>query len=316
MVCYSPLRSWRSKTVNPSGKRSMVFNPKFALQPDDPQNTPCGQCVGCKLNKSIQWATRCVHESTLYSDNCFITLTYDDRHLPEGNSLDHSHFQKFMKKLRDRIDYIGSDGVNPVRYYMCGEYGEKNGRPHFHACLFNFDFSDKVLWSMPNGNRLYISSLLSELWPQGFSTIGDVTFESAAYCARYIVQKKNISDASPISAQMEWAMKYVDWDTGLIRTPEYNQPSRRPGLARGYFDKFSTDFFPHDYVVINGRKFKPPRFYDNLLELSRPYEFDAIKDRRQILAKNNIDNNTLSRLNVREQVKLAQLNQLSRDKEF
>jgi len=316
MPCYSPIRAWRSKSLNPTGKRSLVFNRALALQPDDPLSIPCRQCIGCRLDKSVQWAARCVHESTLYPDNCFITLTYTDKYLPEGNSLDHSHFQKFMKKLRDRSNYVGSDGVNPIRYYMCGEYGSKNGRPHFHACLFNYSFTDKVLWKEPNGNRLYISKTLDELWSKGFSTVGDVTFESAAYIARYIVDKLNISSASSVSDRMRWAMKYVDWDTGLIRNPEYNQPSRRPGLAKVFFEKFSTDFFPHDYVVINGRKFKPPKYYDGLLEVTRPYEFDAIKERRQSLIKSAVDNNTFDRLYAREQVKLAQFNQLKRDKEF
>lgn len=316
MPCYHPLRAWYSKYVNPTGKRSLVFASSAAAQPDSPISIPCSQCIGCRLERSRQWAVRCCHESTLYSDNCFITLTYDDAFLPEGKTLVHADFQKFMKSLRDMFDYVGSDGVNPIRYYMCGEYGTLNGRPHYHACLFNFDFSDKTLWKISNSNRLYVSEILSKLWKKGFCTIGDVTFESASYVARYITDKLTISDASPISAQMRWAHKYVDWDTGIVRADEYNQPSRRPGLAKGFFDLYSSDIFPHDYIIVNGVKQRPPKYYDGLLELTRPYEFDQIKDLRYInstTSQNVVDNNRSDRLYVREQVKLAQFKQLNRN---
>ena len=294
----------------------MVFNVRQALEPDAPQSIPCGQCLGCRLERSRQWAVRCCHEAHLYRDNCFITLTYDDAYLPEGNTLVHSHFQNFMKSLRDKFRYVGSDKINPIRYYMCGEYGSKNGRPHYHACLFNFDFEDKELWRVANGNRLYISDTLDKLWKKGFCTVGDVTFESAAYVARYIADKLTVSSASPIDAQMRWLHKYVDTDTGLIRSEEYNQPSRRPGLGKGFFDKFSTEIFPQDFIYINGVKMRPPKYYDGLLKLTRPYEFDCLKDIREINAKtshNYVDNNDSRRLRDREAVKMAQFKQLKRD---
>ena len=158
---------------------------------------------------------RCHHEASLYQDNCFITLTYSDEHLPSDKSLHVDHFQKFMKRLRKRF----GEGV---RYYHCGEYGEKYMRPHYHACLFNFDFPDKKIWKENNGNRLYISESLSELWPFGFVTIGDVTFESAAYVARYIMKKVNGDLA-------ESHYERVDWDTGEVYhlKPEYTTMSRR-----------------------------------------------------------------------------------------
>lgn len=279
----------------------MVFNRSSALQPDDPIHLPCGQCIGCRLERSRQWAVRCLHEASLYDNNCFITLTYNDKHLPPDRSLDVSVFQKFMKRLRFKY----SDQT--IRFFHCGEYGELNGRPHYHACIFNFDFPDKEVWKISNGHRLYVSKSLEELWEFGFSTIGDVTFESAAYVARYIM-KKITGDAA------EAHYERIDPTTGLVTRlkPEYTTMSRRPGIGKGFFDQFSTDFYPHDYVVVNGVKVRPPKYYDGLLELTRPYEFDAIKERREVNSFLHVDNNTPDRLRVREQVKLAQLSQLKR----
>jgi hypothetical protein len=98
---------------------------------------PCGQCIGCRLERSRQWAMRCLHESSLYDRNAFVTLTYDDEHLPPGGSLNYPDFQRFMKRLR-------KNSKSPIRFYMGGEYGESTLRPHFHVCLFGYDFPDKV----------------------------------------------------------------------------------------------------------------------------------------------------------------------------
>ena len=146
---------------------------------------PCGQCIGCRLERSRQWAMRCLHEASLYDRNAFITLTYDDSHLPPGGSLSYPDFQRFMKRLRRRIG-------SKVRFYAGGEYGEQGTiRPHFHACLFGYDFPDKVFFKRSaSGDKLYTSKLLESLWPYGISSVGDVTFQSAAYIARYCVAKR------------------------------------------------------------------------------------------------------------------------------
>ena len=144
---------------------------------------PCGQCRGCRLERSRQWAMRCLHESSLHDQNSFITLTYDDAHLPEGGTLVYSDFQKFLKRLRKRV------GV-PIRFYMGAEYGEKFKRPHYHACIFGFDFPDRIYFKKTSsGEKIYTSKILESLWPYGHSSVGNVTFESAAYIARYCVQK-------------------------------------------------------------------------------------------------------------------------------
>jgi hypothetical protein len=324
MPCFYPLTAWYSKEVNPSGRRSMVFNNKYALQPDDPINLPCGRCVGCRLERSKQWAIRCYHEASMYDNNCFITLTFAPEHLENRCnpwSVDVRDFQLFMKRLRKKFVpknpycsetqkelYDRFREENAIRFFHCGEYGDLNRRPHYHACLFNFDFEDKELWKITDaGSRLYISDTLSELWPYGFSTIGDVTFESAAYVARYIM-KKITGDAAE--------EHYLNKETGEILSPEYITMSRNPGIASKWLEEYMDDVYPHDYVVVNGVKCKPPKFYDSRLQLSRPYEFDEIKDRREINYKTcqkSVDNNTRERLNVRETCTLARLKKLERN---
>lgn len=264
---------------------------------------PCGQCIGCRLERSRQWAMRCLHESTLYENNCFITLTYDDSNLPAGGSLDYSDFQKFMKRLRKRVK-------SPVRFYMGGEYGQ-NGtiRPHFHACLFGYDFFDKVYYKKTSsGEKIYTSKLLESLWPYGLSSVGNVTFESAAYIARYCVQK--------VTGDLAKAHYQVITDDGEVidRVPEFNHMSLKPGIGSRWLEKFQTDVYPRDYVVINGVKTKPPKYYDILFERVDPGTFSEIVAQRELdgyqqtLSGENSD----SRLKVREQVQNARLSMLKR----
>jgi hypothetical protein len=299
MPCYHPLKGYRSREVNESGKRGIVFNPSRGYI-DQSVTVPCGQCVGCRLERSRQWAIRCAHEASLHEANCFITLTYNDSFLPRDRSLNLDHFQRFMKRLRKRF---GSG----IRFYHCGEYGEQYGRPHYHACLFNFDFPDRKLWKVNNGHRLYTSEILSELWPFGYSSIGDVTFESAAYVARYIMKK--------VTGDMaEDHYTWVDPETGEVHKlkPEYTTMSRRPGIGKDWLDKYKEDVFPGDFVVMNGKKMKPPKFYDRQYELDSPDDFKKIKRQRISSSKKHVDNNTPDRLRVRERVQLSRLEKLPR----
>lgn len=279
MPCYKPLQAGRSKLPDSDGKYRILFNIKFPRQFESIQ-LPCGQCIGCRLERSRQWAVRCVHEASLHESNCFITLTFNNAHLNPEGSLVKGDFQKFMKRLRKRF---GSG----VRYFHCGEYGEKLARPHHHACLFNFDFPDRVHWQTRQGIALFTSEALKELWPFGFSTIGDVTFESAAYVARYVTKK--------ITGKLAPA-HYAG------RLPEYVTMSRRPGIARGWIDQFKSDVYPADKVIIRGGvEAKPPRYYDSIFDLSDHEQFVKVRDRRVKLAKSSPDN-TRERLDVRHEI--------------
>lgn len=309
------------------------------------QVVPCTRhCIHCKLLYSFEWSIRCFHESQLYKHNCFITLTYDDNRLPPGYHVDqgliYKHFQKdFLDAFRARCG--GFDVVKhhkagqwdkrhnqpypefhrPIRYYMAGEYGDKNMRPHWHALIFNFDFSDKYYWrTNENGDLIYRSPTLEELWPYGNSDIGSVTLSSAAYVARY-ANKKVYGDN---------AAKHYNG-----RVPEFCRQSRKPGLGSGWFDKYYTDVYPNDFVLVRGQKRKPPRFYDKLFtkmtgsmmpvvpffdsQTGEIYEkfvspiMDQLKAERSLKALSLLDKEGAPSLYAQEQVHLARIRSLKRN---
>jgi len=196
-----------------------------------------------------------------------------------------------MKRLRKAIS------PKKVRFFHCGEYGEKNARPHYHACLFGYDFPDKIHYTTRDECPLYISPMLQKLWPQGFSTVGNVTFESAAYVARYITKK--------ITGDL--AEKHYNG-----RQPEYTTMSRRPGIGKDWYDSFSADVFPSDEIVLRGKIMHPPRFYDKQLEAQNPQLYEKIKLDRKAQALNNAADNTTRRLVAKEQCKIAQFKLLKR----
>lgn len=304
MACYHPLTAYQAASGD------VVFYESNRHDIVRTLTLPCGQCIGCRLERSRQWAVRCMHEASLYSRNCFITLTYSDENLPADRSLHYEDFQKFMKRLRKEVKGIDVDafGKRPIRYYMAGEYGENFGRPHFHACIFNFDFDDKKLWKTTgSGSKIYRSEALERLWPFGYSSVGDVTFESAAYVARYIMKKVTGQAA-------EGHYEEVCKVTGEItnRKPEFNKMSLKPGIGQGWFDKFKDDVYPHDYVVVRGKKTKPPRFYDKKFKAEYPIEFDMIEFQRFQKSRENPEENFDDRLLVREQVVAARLALLKR----
>ena len=188
---------------------------------------------------------------------------------------------------------------------MCGEYGDDNGqlgRPHYHALLFGFDFTDKTLWEEKKGKKYYRSKSLEKAWPFGYSNITDVNFKTAAYVARYVM-KKITGDIAEDHYQKP------DIYTGelLPVEPEYNTMSLKPGIASTWFKQFKTDVFPHDFVIINGKKQKTPRYYINQLKKEDKETHDLIKARRRRYAQQNDVNNTPERLAVREN--LEKINQ-------
>lgn len=288
MPCYHPIKAWQGKEKHPSGKRKIVFKPENGI-PGSRFAVPCGQCIGCRLEYSRQWALRCVHEASLHDHNCFLTLTYAPEHLPRDGGLDKRHFQLFVKRLRKR-------SRAKLRYFMCGEYGEFK-RPHYHACLFGYQPPDAQLWKSTDTGDLYTSEFLSDVWGKGFVTIGALTFESAAYVARYCLKK-----IKGEAAKNEY--ERVDPETGEVFDiqPEYAGMSRRPGIAAEWYKKFQSDVYPSDFVISRGVKMKPPRFYDSLFP-----DIDQIKLKRRFHVEQKAADNTPRRLRDKEVVKRAQL---------
>lgn len=307
MTCYHPIKAYRSKTLTANGKRQLVFNQRDST--GDVTEIACGQCMGCRLERSRQWAIRISHEASLYEQNCFITLTYSPENLPSDGSLRVRDFQLFLKRLRKRYG-------PKIRFFHCGEYGEQLGRPHYHACLLNFDFPDKYHFrNNGRSDQVYRSPSLEELWGMGHCEIGSVTFESAAYVARYVTKKITGPQAADHYTR-------VNPETGEIFSlkPEYTTMSRRPGIGQPWLEKFKSDVYPHDSVVIRGgTKIPPPRYYNNRYEVMHPEKYAEIKHKRLTKQWTNIvdklRDNTPERLKVKETVQLRTIETLKRNME-
>ena len=312
MVCYFPCPVFF--TVRDDGKKDLHFksvNTNFAIQcfregvpfpkhlVDRILMLPCSRCIGCRLERSRQWAVRITHEASLYEQNSFLTLTFNNESLasqcPDG-SLDRRHMQLFIKRLRQVLP-------QKVRVFYCGEYGEKFSRPHYHMCLFNCDFSDdRVLWSIKKGFKYYTSRLLSDVWGFGHAVISDLTFDSAAYVARYCTKKITGKMAS---------------DHYKGRLPEFCQASLKPGIGTGWLEKFGqSDVFCWDELVINGARCKPPRFYDKYLEKIDPIAFSVMKKKRIAGALLRASDSTDERLLVRERCQQVRFKRLIRSIEI
>ena len=259
MSCNNPLKAWRSKTRNQTtGKFPVVFSGSEAWLKYT-QTVPCGKCLGCLKERSMNWGIRCVHESQLHEANSFLTLTYHPKHLPKNGMLNKLHHVNFMKRLRKHL------GI-PLRYLHCGEYGETTFRAHYHSLLFGYDFPDKIFEKEgKNGDIIYHSDELEKIWGLGKCVIGNVTFASAQYVAKYINKPTQIM---PIMNHPQFV-------------PPYNTSSRRPGLGIPWLEKYWKDIYPADKVIIEGGKYKPPRAYDKWLEINQPEVFSHVKNERR-----------------------------------
>lgn len=318
MPCYTPINAYRTRD-----------GISFHQNTDEnlyPIKLPCGQCVGCRMEYARQWAVRCVHEASLHENNCFITLTLNDEHLNQKLSLDKSDFRFFMKRLRQwqyrqnekhiknakdiKLDYTTTNPLKAINaeieyanktkeklygklgFYMCGEYGENFSRPHYHACLFNFDFPDKSqIENTKSGHSQYTSKILDELWGMGRCTIGEVTPESAAYVARYVSKKIRGTDANNYYGS---------------RIPEYTACSRRPAIGLKWIEKFHTDIYNHDVLIHKEHKMRPPRYYDKFYEKFYPEKYLDLKCKReesQSIQSLSIEN-TPERMNVKHKIAL------------
>lgn len=252
----------------------------------------CGACLSCRLRRSREWAARCMHESQMHEKTCFITLTYDDRHMPPNRSVDVAEWKVFAKALRHKL--------GPFRFLHCGEYGGEQGgtlRPHYHALLFGIDFrEDRVEWKMRGEHQTYISKTLAKVWGKGFSEIGDLSYNSAAYVARYVVKKTTGKGA-------EKAYERVSEETGEIWSvkPDYATMSRNPGLGATWFAKYWKDVYPDNFIVANGKEMPPPKFYDKLLEKKDPTMFQRMKRKRINWQADKTADNTDERLRVKEE---------------
>lgn len=231
---------------------------------------PCGKCVSCRLEYSRQWANRCLLEMKEHDSNYFITLTYDDDHIHFNDdgigTLCKTDLQKFFKRLRKQTG-------QQIRYFACGEYGDNTKRPHYHAIIFGLKLDDLV----PFGNNMnvqyqyFTSPTLTKIWKNGHVCVGEASWETAAYTARYVMKKLN-GDESVLYDYL-----------GIEK--EFVLMSRKPGIARNYYDKLvnSDDGDNVCYanflnISENGKKFKKPKYFDRLFDIEYPVLSAEIKE--------------------------------------
>lgn len=291
MPCFTPL--WRTETQNINLKTGKPIGVVYRTRPEgfaDGEGSPiaCGRCIGCRLEYSRQWAMRCVDEGRMHEANSFITLTYNDDHLPKDKGLNHRDWQLFMKRLRKAV------APKRVKFFMCGEYGPRWLRPHFHAVIFGHQFSDLRFFKNNRGSPLYTSETLDRLWQsQGFSTVGAFTFETAAYVSGYVTKK-----ATGYGVDFKYS-RMDDEGKWYPVAPEYAKMSLNPAIGKEYFAKFSGDHYPSDDYVLKGRRMKPPKYYDGLFEIDNPNEMTMIRRARRDAGRNSPDK-TPERLRARE----------------
>lgn len=232
-------------------KRLYFFEPK--LLPDRRELViPCRKCFECVQSYSTNWAVRCCLEAQMHEKNCFVTLTYDNEHLRD---ISVKEVQKFIKRLRKYLN------GKKVRYFACGEYGEHTGRPHYHIILFGVDFSEsrQYLRRDKRGNTIYTSSVLSSLWKFGFHSVGDLSFSSAKYCAKYM-QKFNFANGKK----------------------SFTLQSRKPAIGYEFAVKNVESLCRSGKVYIDGKEYNMPwqfkRWFQKSVRLaSFSLQLDSLK---------------------------------------
>lgn len=330
MPCYHPIYAYDATPGYPDPDLMDFDRPRkieFCHAPEDIEKArrqgrllmfPCRQCVGCRLSKSREWANRVVMEQLYHQDSWFLTLTYDDEHLPRSFPVDQatgeiisvhgtlvkSDLQKFLKRLR-------FNSSQKLRFFAAGEYGSLNYRPHYHLLIFGLYLDDlQVLRKSVLGDEYYTSDLIQRCWDKGYHILGRVTWQSAAYVARYTMKK---------------ASKGYDkhaYDLAGIE-PEFQVMSNRPGLARQYYEDH-PDLFK--YLSFNvstpqgGRKMYPSEYFRKLYRDGHERELfeRSLRTRDELEVENHLKNMLTDRsfcdiLKADEEREIRRLSHLHRD---
>lgn len=252
---------------NPDGGRP-IFGWEGLKQGLPELKLPCGKCPECQKEYYTQWATRGSRELAQWPSSVFITLTYDDAHLPPDNSLRKKHVQDFIKRLKK---FRRSTKENPVRQSYCGEYGERTKRPHYHVVLYNCDFSDKKRhYTSDGGHQVYTSSTLTRLWGHGMAEFGYAEPGSIAYLYKYILKKKTKKEKTqPLVIERDGITYEVEH--------EFIESSRNPGIGAWMRN---SESLKKGYLSLNGVKKKIPKYYLEDLKTSNPELYAEIKDKK------------------------------------
>lgn len=226
---------------------------------------PCGSCIGCRKARSKEWAERCLHELESWKESSFVTLTYSDEYLPLGGNLVKSHLQLFIKRLRETIREEGRS----IRYFACGEYGKKYGRPHYHVILFGIGTRDK--------------DIVCGVWPQGRMHLGSVTFASCRYVANYVLDKDSVKTdplsgvhtAKPFQIQSQGLGR--DWLDKNADQVAYDVGLREKGIVKGmprYYRKRLGDRLCQDDIDQRAKR--------RIVETADDYKRHGLTDKRSV----------------------------------
>lgn len=290
MKCYHPVTVWKPLDGGMIAFREVKDSREIQIR--------CGQCIGCRLQRREFWTIRCYLESKMHSRSSFITLTYAEDKLPKYGSLNYRDFQLFMKRLRERLNV-------KVRFFMCGEYGDSFDRPHYHCLLFGVHFDDRVQSnSIFSKDPVFTSPTLSSVWTHGFHSIGEVSYESARYCAAYAVKKVTGDRADSHYMRVDPSSGECVW-----LEPEFARMSLRPGIGLPWLEKYWRDLYKtgHNAVIVNGVKKPIPRYFDSKMDEIVPLLMDEVEYSRYLLSLEHSADNTADRLAVQEAVTLAKI---------
>lgn len=258
---------------------------------------PCGKCLGCKLDYSKMWGLRGLIESKVWKKNCFVTLTYNNEHLPKDKNLHKEDIQDFLKRLRkhytgyqSRIWYNKRKAEEiieyPIRVFYSGEYGDLRYRSHFHVGIFNWCPDDlKFLKYNKYGDPMYTSKTIEKLWSIngkqiGFVTVEDMNYNTAQYIARYTVKKCFNDHDETIKLK------------GL--KPEFIETSRKGGLGyQLYENKEEWEKLKRNYGIFikNKKRLKLmgiPQYYKNKWKKENLLEYFTSADQNKREKDENI----------------------------
>lgn len=287
MSCYRPWSAYR----HPNG----TVNQKQGVDTEN-LSLPCGACIGCHMDRSLQWSLRCRLEASSWTHNVFLTLTYDDKHLPEFEDLDRKAPRLFVRYLRRHLRGVeeapDGSGRRPIRYFGCGEYGERSGRPHYHLLLFNVRFDDISQY----GSETYTSRLVSKLWPCGTHLLGSVTPASASYVAGYALKKVSAFERSKYDVLMT-----ADGEV-YTKNREFPMMSLKPPIGYYWYAKYKSDL-RNGFIVLDGKQMAVPRLFRDKLKADDPRIFEQMQwARDKKMASFDPADRTEERLGVRELV--------------
>lgn len=299
MPCVHPIRAWRNNFSDlRSRKRSAPFfqpPPKSAIKGGTVKEIrlPCGKCIECRIDYSRQWAIRGLCELQFSPRASFVTFTYRNDDLPNGGSLVKEDYQKFLKRLR-RAGF-------KFTYMLCGEYGEKLGRPHYHAIIFGEDFKKGASLapiSQSSDMPLYENPTLTRIWGKGHVVFGDVSYASIQYVAKYVTKKIN----GPLAK-----------DHYQGKMPEFMRMSLKTPIGSRWFDKYHSDLYPRDefVLVVNDRStvMRPPKYFQKRYAKMFPDKALDLSVKREKVADEMGDQWTPAKLASRKEITLAKFKQ-------